>query len=583
MPRNNRLRERFSAEPEVETKRVEGSKKYFFRSAGPQKRTAPAILCGRICLIEQENSRSAGRKIEGSRNFSIEILQDRNYLHFVQVRPVRRDFPQPSLTVSEAMTRYNVLIIDHDADFLAGMKKTISRLNHGATCMPTISEGLQAALHTPFDIVVMNSEPSDSRAIEVLRKIREIPSPPEVVVVSDSGDPDEAEAAIRNGAWDYAEKPKGNRGMALLLVRLFEYLARKGPARDQRQVLKKETYEEIVGSSPAIRTSLDLVAMAAESEANVLIGGETGTGKELFAWAIHNNSKRANQQFVVVDCAALPPTLVESTLFGYEKGAFTGADRPHKGLIKRADGGTLFLDEVGELPLPIQRSFLRVLQERSFRLVGSNKETRSEFRLIAATNRNLEQMVQRRQFRKDLLFRLKAFSMELPPLRDRIQDIREIAVHQMTKLCRSYNCAEKSFSLDFFETLSRYEWPGNVRELVNAIERAISAARNEPVIFPKHLPTYIRIDLARASAMEDEAARPALETFTGNNRDSWPRLAQAREAAVAHAERDYLKALIASTGKDIKKAIGISGLSRSRFYALLKKHRISVSDAEERG
>ncbi len=480
------------------------------------------------------------------------------------------------------MPPYNILIIDRDADFLAGMKKTVAGLKHGATCETTIADGLRAASRAQYDIVVMNSELSDGRAIEVLRNIREIPSRPEVVIVSDTGDPDEAEAAIRNGAWDYAEKPRASKGMALLLVRLFEYLARRTPVQDLRQVLKKETYEEIVGSSPAIKASLDLVGMAANSEASVLISGETGTGKELFAWAIHNNSRRANQQFVVVDCAALPPTLVESTLFGYEKGAFTGADRPHKGLIKRADGGTLFLDEVGELPLPIQRSFLRVLQERSFRLVGSNKETRSDFRLIAATNRDLEQMVQRRQFRKDLLFRLKALGMELPPLRERIQDVRDIAVHQMTKLCRFYGCAEKSFSIDFFDTLARYDWPGNVRELVNAIERAVSAARDEPVIFQKHLPTYIRINLARASASDDDTGRPALDNVAGYSRDSWPKLAEAREAAIANVEKNYLKALISSSGKDIKKAIGTSGLSRSRFYALLKKHRISVADAGDR-
>ena len=309
--------------------------------------------------------------------------------------------------------------------------------------------------------------------------------------------------------------------------------------------------------------------LSAGSDANVLISGETGTGKELFAWAIHNNSRRAGKRFVVVDCAALPETLVESILFGYERGAFTGADKAQSGLIKRADGGTLFLDEVGEMPLSVQKSFLRVLQEHKFRQVGGGPEILSDFRLIAATNRDLNSMVQQHRFRKDLLFRLRAFSMELPRLRDRTDDIREIAAHHVSKLSETYGFAKKSFSPDFFEVLHRYDWPGNVRELVNALERAVSAASHEPVLFPKHLPVYIRVHLVRAS-LEQGQDNTVPSSFFAR---PLPGLMEVRETSMAEVEQRYLRELMTLTS-DMQEASAISGLSRSRLYALLKKHGI---------
>ena len=322
-----------------------------------------------------------------------------------------------------------------------------------------------------------------------------------------------------------------------------------------------------------IKRCLNRLALSAGSDANVLISGETGTGKELFAWAVHNNSRRAGKRFVVVDCAALPESLVESILFGYERGSFTGAEKNQSGLIKRADGGTLFLDEVGELPLSVQKSFLRVLQERKFRQVGGGPEIRSDFRLIAATNRDLNAMVHQQRFRKDLLFRLRAFTMELPPLRQRIEDISEIAHYHMVKLCANYGLARKNFSPDFFEVLGRYEWPGNVRELVHALERAVSAARHEPILFPNHLPVYIRVHLARAM-VEQGASGSESQPALRRNAKPLPMLAEVREAAMVELELKYLRELMNLAGT-MQEALAIAGLSRSRLYALLKKHGLS--------
>ncbi len=441
------------------------------------------------------------------------------------------------------------------------------------TVARTLSEGVSLAGSMPADVIFHNADMPDGNGLDMLPALIDTPSFPEVILLTDSGDPDQAEHAIKMGAWDYVERPVTTRSMTLSLVRAIQYRAKK-ILKQPHTTLNEETLQDIAGDSPQMKRSLDRLALCANSDANVLITGETGTGKELFAWAIHNNSRRAGKRFVVVDCAALPETLVESILFGYERGAFTGAEKSQSGLIKRADGGTLFLDEVGELPLSVQRSFLRVLQEHKFRQIGGGAHLRSDFRLIAATNRDLDTMVHRHRFRKDLLFRLRAFTMELPPLRQRIEDIPAIAIHHVDRFCHSYGLVAKTFSPEFFEVLSRYQWPGNVRELVNALERAVSAARHEPVLFPKHLPVYIRVHLARASVEQGQggADLPIIRP-EGADGATLPRLIEAREAAIAQVEQRYLKELMAMAA-DMEQACTISGLSRSRLYALLKKHNL---------
>jgi len=468
-----------------------------------------------------------------------------------------------------------ILIIDPDEDFLSDAQKAVIAMGHAASCTRMLAEGIKIATKNKPDVIIVNAKMADGRSVEILSEFLEVPSSPEVIVISDSSDPDEAELAIRSGAWDYIEKPRTSKAISLPVLRALEYRAKR-PHKEKRLGLSRETFDAVAGNSSLMKACLEVVTLASESDANVLITGETGTGKELFAWAIHKNSARSSNQFVVVDCAALPPTLVESTLFGYEKGAFTGADRPHKGLIKRADSGTLFLDEVGELPLSIQKSFLRVLQEKKFRPVGGEQEVRSDFRLIAATNRNLDQLAGRRLFRKDLLFRLRAFGIDLPLLCERPEDIPEIAEQHMKRLCQIYKTGEKHFSHDFFTALARYNWPGNVRELVNALERAISAAREEPIVFPKHLPTYIRIQVARSTVREESNCN-VVHGSNFESRTTFPTLKETRDTAVSRVEQKYLKDLIASVGGDLGEARRVSGLSRSRLYGLLNKYGIKTN------
>ena len=265
-------------------------------------------------------------------------------------------------------------------------------------------------------------------------------------------------------------------------------------------------------------------------------------------------------------------------LFGHIKGAFTGADRSQEGLIKQADGGTLFLDEIGELPLSVQVSFLRVIQEHRFRPVGGHQEIASDFRLVAATNRNLEKMVQEGRFREDLFFRLRAIVIDLPPLRDILDDAEELTLFYMNALCERFEIEPKKFSPEFWDVVAGYQWPGNVRELVHALEKALLSAKEEPMLFPKHLPTYIRIQVARNSFQKMQADNGLPEKASLVVPFKAQPLKDIRKAAISAAEQSYIHGLLSSVEGNASKAFPISGLSRSRFYTLLRKYRPSVKN-----
>ncbi len=305
----------------------------------------------------------------------------------------------------------NILIIDDDRLICDWIAKVVTELGHSSSYAHTLQEGLRKVQSEPFDIVFIDVRLPDGNGLDIIPKVKTSRFFPEIIVVTGIGDPDEAEIAIKSGAWDYLEKPASVKAIKLPVIRALEYRAERMSGKPA-MVLRRKA---IIGNSEKLNASLELLAQAANSDANVLISGETGTGKELFAKAVHYNSPRAQKNFVVVDCTALPETLVESVLFGHARGAFTGADRSEEGLIKQADGGTLFLDEIGELPLLIQKRFLRVIQEHSFRPVGGRQEVRSNFRLVAATNRNLEDLVRDGRFREDLLFRLRTVVIRITP------------------------------------------------------------------------------------------------------------------------------------------------------------------------
>ena len=463
-----------------------------------------------------------------------------------------------------------ILIIDDDDLMCQSLSHVAARLGHEAVCTHTLAAGVEKASSQSFDVVFLDVRMPDGNGLETLPAIEATPSAPEIIIMTGFGNPLGAELAIRSGAWDYIEKGSSVKEITLSLVRALEYRKQKYSGRDARSVVLLKR-EGIVGNSPKMKGCLELVAQAAECDANVLITGETGSGKELFARAVHRNSRRSGKGFVVVDCAALPETLVESLLFGHEKGAFTGADQSRDGLVLQANGGTLFLDEVGELPLALQKSFLRVLQEHRFRPVGGHREIASDFRVVAATNRDLDRMVREGRFREDLLFRLRTFAIELPPLRERPEDVKVLAAHHVDKLCERYGLAAKGFSPEFMNVLAVYPWPGNVRELVNSLERTVAAAGQEPILFPKHLPVQIRVHVAQASVRSgQEEERPETPPPA-----AFPNLHDFRESVYAQAERQYLHDLLSLSRDNMNEACRLSGLSQSRLYALLKKQEIS--------
>ncbi len=473
----------------------------------------------------------------------------------------------------------SILIIDDEELIRESLSLRVERLGHQAGATATLNEGLEALGKEYFDLVFLDVNLPDGNGLDALATIKQSPSKPEVIIITAVGSSQGAAMAIQNGAWDYITKPFSKDEIVLHIERTIEYRIAK---QQQAQPIAIDS-ASIIGQSGRIKDCINQVAQCSIRDANVLILGETGTGKELFATAIHDNSPTISGDYVVVDCAALPDALIESVLFGYVKGAFTGADKSSAGLVKKADGGTLFLDEVGELPLSMQKTFLRVLQEKKFRPVGSSKETTSNFRLISATNRDLGQMVEEGTFRKDLFHRLKTISITLPPLRERKEDIQPLAQHYISRLSRKHAIKTKALLADTLEILEAYEWPGNVRELVNALEKAILSEPELPILYPMFIPSEIRIDFANKklyggkSETSEDSIDPPIFTSIHSSLSSLaplPELKLFREQAINEIESLYLKSVFQQTDGDIDRAITISGLSKSRMYSLIKKYNL---------
>lgn len=468
-----------------------------------------------------------------------------------------------------------ILIIDDDPDVTYALSRAAQQLGYAADSASTIHEALTKAGQKDFDAVFLDVQLPDGNGLDIIPDIMNQPANPELIIITGNGDPDGAELAISSGAWDYVEKGDSIHIIMDTLSGALEYRTDRISSRKVRQVQALHR-ENIIGESSAISRSLNQVAELADSNVNVLLTGETGTGKELFAKALHNNSSRKNEPFIVVDCAALPENLVETILFGHEKGTFTGAMHDKDGLIVQANNGTLFLDEVGELPPSIQKAFLRVLQERTVRPLGSKKEIPCNFRLISATNRDLQKMQENETFRSDLAFRICSASITLPPLRERKQDIPLLIEHYVATFFKKNGLSSKPFNANVLTALQEYDWPGNVRELVNTVEFMVSTSRNESRIFIKHLPSTMRARIARNKVTpQGTSAKEAPANFSYEaNDDDLPTMQEHRNAVLEKAEHSYLTQLLSSTKGSVKKAVELSGLSQSRFYALLKKHSL---------
>ncbi len=465
-----------------------------------------------------------------------------------------------------------ILIIDDDLNLCNILVNFMESLHLQAYAVHTLADALLYVQKDDYDLVLLDLGLPDGNGLEFLPDLLSIPSAPEVIIITGAGDTCGAELAFKYGAWDYIRKPFLKDEVFLPITRALQYRlekkANKGPVTLDRN--------GIIGNSAVIRGCLDDVARACISDASVLVTGESGTGKELFARAIHNNSKRASCRFVPVDCGALTETLVESILFGHEKGAFTGALKHSDGLIKQAEGGTLFLDEIGELPFIIQKSLLRTLQEKRFLPLGADTEVSVDFRLVAATNRDLDKMVGKGGFRKDLLFRIRGSEINLPLLRDRKQDIEEIVLGKIHQFGEHDGNEAKGISREFFDVLKAQEWPGNVRELLNTLEYAMAEAGQDPTLYPKHLPPKYRAEVLHLKTASPKGFVSGSIDYPDIGED-FPSMPEYRIGT----ERKYLQELVMRANGDRHVACRLSGVSQSRLYDLLKKYNLSLADTSD--
>ncbi|OGP22484.1 MAG: hypothetical protein A2X91_03295 [Deltaproteobacteria bacterium GWB2_65_81] len=377
-----------------------------------------------------------------------------------------------------------VLIVEDDPGLRFTMTDALEGNGFAVTGADNGDEAIRRLLDEAFDVVVTDLRLPGKDGMEVLRAARGNTPPPSVVVMTGYGSVESAVAAMKSGAEDYLTKPFPVEALLLLLGKILRLRSLEEENRDlKRRIQDRSLYEDLVGGSKAMQGIFDLVSMVAETDATVLILGESGTGKELVARALHRRGKRKDGPFLALNCSAIPESLFEAELFGYEKGAFTGADRRRAGKIEQADGGTLFLDEVAEVPVSAQAKLLRVLEERSFTRLGGSETVHVDLRVISATNRqDMKALVDEGRFRMDLFYRLNVFEIRLPPLRERREDIPLLVEHFIEKLGGDRRVSEKAMA-----RLMDHPFPGNVRELWNVMERA-SILCGEGTIGPEHLP-----------------------------------------------------------------------------------------------
>ncbi|GFM33182.1 Fis family transcriptional regulator [Desulfovibrio subterraneus] len=468
-------------------------------------------------------------------------------------------------------------IIDDRKDFCVAFSSMIKRMGYPCETSNSISEGMQRLWENPSDIIFMDVNLPEGNSLEHIGELSLSPGTPDVVVITANGNSDNAESAIRAGAWDYLVKPITFAKLEETVTRCLTHRA----ARREYELKAEFERGDILGNSPRFEQVLQRLAIVSRSIGNVLLIGETGTGKELLAKAIHKNSDRRDNAFIVVDCTNLPTTLAESILLGHAKGAFTDAKEASDGLFKQADGGTIFLDEIGDLDLSIQKSLLRVLQERSFRPLKSLKEVQSDFRVVAATNKNLTEMVEKGEFRRDLYYRLRTNVLEVPPLRERREDIASLVRYFADYICDQLKMPKKKISKDFIAAMEAYDFPGNVRDVINIMHTAVSNSFDVGTLYVHHLPREVRAFLMKHSmaggdgscTRVEEVDVPLTVVFQG---DEFPTIKDVRRQVVDQMEQDYLNRLIERFGFEVVMLCKISGMSRARLYELLNKHGISL-------
>ena len=457
------------------------------------------------------------------------------------------------------MAKTRVLVIDDEAGIRDSLRMTLEYEGYEFIGASTGQEGLALADREAPDLVLLDVKMPGMDGLEVLDRLRGMNDALPVVVISGHGTISTAVDATKRGAFDFIEKPFASERV---LVSLRNALDQRR-LRDENRSLRKsvEIRHQIIGESHVLRQVMAAVARAAPTHATVLIQGESGVGKELVARTIHRNSLRGRERFVQVNCAAIPEELIESELFGHEKGSFTGATEKQIGKFEQADRGTIFLDEVGDMSQKTQAKVLRVLQEGEVERLGSARTTKVDVRVIAATNKNLEEEIEKGHFREDLYFRLAVIPIFVPPLRDRPEDVPLLVRHYMESFCRENNVKPKRVTPPALEALQRYRWKGNIRELRNTVERLIIMTPGETidlVDLPSSLTSPAAAPTRSAVPIDGERARAStLREF----KDS--------------TERSYLVSKLRENGWNISKTAEVIDTPRSNLYKKLEQYQIS--------
>ena len=459
-----------------------------------------------------------------------------------------------------------VLVIDDEAAIRDSLRMILEYEDYQFVGAASGQEALDVVKRERPDIVLLDIKMPGMDGMEVLRKLRALDEGLPVVMISGHGNTATAVEAIRLGAIDFLDKPLSSERVIVTLRNVLRQSELSAENRDLKVAM--ESRYELVGQSPALRNVLEAVTRAAPTNATVLLLGESGVGKELVARTIHRNSPRSGQRFVQVNCAAIPEELIESELFGHEKGSFTGATEKQVGKFEQADRGTIFLDEIGDMSQKTQAKVLRVLQEQEVERLGSARTIKVDVRVIAATNKNLEDAISRGEFREDLFFRLNVIPIVVPPLRERREDIPRLVQHFAKRTAEEHNLKPKRFDQAALESLQRYRWRGNIRELRNTVERLM-------IMTPADV---IRADDLPAEVRNGETYRPptgaAADTGGTGKTDAQPASPATLRAFKDAAERAYLVQKLRENAWNISKTAEIIDTPRSNLYKKLEQYGI---------
>ena len=443
--------------------------------------------------------------------------------------------------------RRRILVIDDEPSVTDALRLVLTELGHHIDVARSGGEAKELLKGSPYDLVFTDLRLPDASGIDLLELIKSDTPTTEVILMTAHGSLDITIDAIKRGAFYYIEKPFTPQQVTALVERALQFEDIKRENRSLKSALIGDGEDfGIIGRHPKMRQIHNIIRTAAPSDASVLIEGESGTGKELIAAAFHFQSGRAERPFMRINCAAIPHELIESELFGYRKGAFTGADRDKRGLIDATAGGTLLLDEIAEMPIHLQSKLLRVLQERKLRRLGDEEEIKVDFRLVSSTNRDTAQMIREGMLRNDLYFRISTIKVKTPPLRERLDDIALLANRFLQHYSEKYKKRIREISPPVFALLMRYEWPGNVRELESVIEHAVLFATEEKLT-PEDLPEQLHA----AEAGEFRCVIPPYFTMED-------------------IEREAIAQTLERTGGNVKKTAEILNYHRPRLYRKMK-------------